>query len=62
MDLEKKNITIVGAGIIGISSALYLIRRSCKITLIDNESLRCNDSSIVKFTFKFHPEFIEKKM
>ncbi len=37
MDLEKKNIAIVGAGIIGISSALYLIRRGCKITLIDKE-------------------------
>ncbi len=37
MNLEKKNIVIVGAGIIGISSALYLIRRGCKITLIDKD-------------------------
>ena len=37
MNLEKKNIIIVGAGIIGISSALYLIRRGCKITLIDKD-------------------------
>ena len=37
MDLEKKNIVIVGGGIIGISSALYLIRRGCKITLIDRD-------------------------
>ena len=36
MDL-KKNIAIVGGGIIGISSALYLIRRGCKITLIDRD-------------------------
>ena len=38
------------------------VRQAAKITLLDNESLRCNDNSIVKFTFKFHPEFIEKKM
>ena len=37
MDLEKKNVIIVGAGIVGISSALYLIRRGCKITLIDKD-------------------------
>ena len=37
MDLNKKNIAIVGCGIIGISSALYLIRRGCKITLIDRD-------------------------
>ena len=37
MDLKKKNIAIVGGGIIGISSALYLIRRGCKITLIDRD-------------------------
>ncbi len=37
MNLEKKNIAIIGAGIMGISSALYLIRRGCKITLIDKD-------------------------
>ena len=35
MNLEKKKIAIVGGGIIGISSALYLIRRGCKVVLIE---------------------------
>ena len=37
MDLKKKSIAIVGGGIIGISSALYLVRRGCKIVLIDRD-------------------------
>ena len=28
----------------------------------EEKNLRCNDSSIVTFSFKYHPEFIEKKM
>ncbi len=38
------------------------IRQTAKLTLMNNNSLRCNDSSIVKFTFQFHPEFVEKNM
>ena len=36
MDL-KKNIIIVGGGIIGISSAIYLIRKGFKVILIDKD-------------------------
>ena len=35
MALDDKNIVIIGGGIVGISSALYLLRRGCKVTLID---------------------------
>ena len=35
MDLDDQNIAIIGGGIVGISSALYLLRRGCKVTLID---------------------------
>ena len=37
MNLEKKKIGIVGAGIIGISSAINLARRGCEVVLIDKE-------------------------
>ena len=33
----KKTIVIVGAGIMGISSALNLIRRGCDVTIIEKE-------------------------
>ena len=35
MTLDEKNVIIIGAGIVGISSALYLLRRGSKVTLID---------------------------
>ena len=33
--MSSRKIAIVGAGIIGISSAIYLARRGCEVTLID---------------------------
>ena len=38
------------------------IRQAARIETTEEKNLRCNDSSIVTFTFKYHPEFIEKKM
>ena len=35
-DLKKK-IIIVGAGIMGISSALNLVRRGCDVTIIEKD-------------------------
>ena len=35
MALDEKSVIIIGAGIVGISSALYLLRRGSKVTLID---------------------------
>ena len=35
---EKKNIVIVGGGIMGISTALHLIRRGCDVTIIEKEN------------------------
>jgi len=37
MSNQKRKITIVGAGIMGISSALNLIRRGCDVTIIEKE-------------------------
>ena len=37
MEKNLKNIVIVGGGIVGISSALCLIRRGCKVTIIEKE-------------------------
>ena len=37
MSLKKKKIGIVGAGIIGISSAINLARRGCEVVLIDKD-------------------------
>ena len=34
---EKKKIVIVGGGIMGISTALHLIRRGCDVTIIEKE-------------------------
>ena len=34
---EKKKIVIVGGGIIGISTALHLIRRGCDVTIIEKD-------------------------
>ena len=34
---EKKKIIIVGGGIMGISTALHLIRRGCDVTIIEKE-------------------------
>ena len=35
--MESKKIAIVGAGIVGISSAINLARRGCDVTLIDRD-------------------------
>ena len=37
MEKNLKHIAIIGGGIMGISSALYLIRRGCKVTIIEKE-------------------------
>ena len=37
MNISKRKITIVGAGIMGISTALNLIRRGCDVTIIEKE-------------------------
>jgi len=37
MNIIKRKITIVGAGIMGISTALNLIRRGCDVTIIEKE-------------------------
>ncbi len=37
MNTSKRKITIVGAGIMGISTALNLIRRGCDVTIIEKE-------------------------
>ena len=37
MSIQKRKITIVGAGIMGISSGLNLIRRGCDVTIIEKE-------------------------
>ena len=37
MSNQNRKITIVGAGIMGISSALNLIRRGCDVTIIEKE-------------------------
>jgi len=35
--MERKKIAIVGAGIVGISSGIYLAKRGCDVTLIDKD-------------------------
>ena len=35
--MKRKKIAIVGAGIVGISSGIYLAKRGCDVTLIDKD-------------------------
>ena len=45
MQSDQQSVAIIGAGIIGVSSAAYLIREGCQVTLFDDQGIGESTSS-----------------